>query len=394
MDHGERIYGELALVAGSGNPELAQEISSALCVPLLDVRIEVFPNENIFIQLLQSVRSKDVFIIQPTCSPVHDNLMELLIMIDTVRRASAGRITAVIPYFSYARSDKKDMPRVPITARLVADMVGAAGADRFMTVDLHAGQIQGFFNMPGDELSVFPLLVDHIRRLAIPNLVVVAADLGFAKKARNFAEAFDAPVAFVEKRREGSDTHSLTVIGDVHGRNALIVDDEVDQGGTMVGAAHILRRAGARDVYACFVHPTFSPGAVERLAQAAFAQIVCTNTEPIPPEKRLPNMHILHLGRWIASIIDAVHRGLSVGKTIDEYRPSPSREGARRPPRTLATPARNGNAVRVDPLWYNERVSRVAPAARRSCRRAGDRVKTWRALPYAQERPTNPTRRP
>ena len=321
MEHGVKIYGELALVAGSGNPELAREISAALGVPLLDVKIEVFPNENIFIQLLQTVRSKDVFIIQPTCSPVHHNLMELLIMIDTVRRASAGRITAVMPFFAYARSDKKDQPRVPITARLVADMVGAAGADRFMTVDLHAGQIQGFFDMPGDELSAFPLLTEYIRRLAIPNLVVVAADLGFAKKARNFAEALNAPVAFVEKRREGTDTHSLTVIGDVRGRNALIVDDEVDRGTTTAGAAHILREAGARDVYACFVHATFSAGAVECLAKANLAQIVCTNTEPIPPEKRLPNMHIIHLGPWIASIIDAVHRGLSVGKTIAEYLP-------------------------------------------------------------------------
>jgi ribose-phosphate pyrophosphokinase len=321
MEHGVRIYGELALVGGSGNPELAQEISAALGVPLHDVKIQVFPNENIFIQLLQTVRSKDVFIIQPTCSPVDHNLMELLIMIDTVRRASAGRITAVMPFFAYARSDKKDMPRVPITARLVADMVAAAGADRFMTVDLHAGQIQGFFNMPGDELSAFPLLTEYFRRLAIPNLVVVAADLGFAKKARNFAEALHAPVAFVEKRREGTDTHSLTVIGDVRGHNALIVDDEVDRGTTMAGAAHILREAGARDVYACFVHATFSAGAAECLSNAGLAQIVCTNTEPITPEKRLPNLRVIHLGQWLASVINAVHSGVSVGKTIREYLP-------------------------------------------------------------------------
>jgi len=321
MEHGVRIYGELALVGGSGNPELAQEISAALGEPLLDVRITVFPNENIFIQLLQTVRSKDVFIIQPTCSPVNYNLMELLVMIDTVRRASAGRITAVMPFFAYARSDKKDMPRVPITARLVADMVATAGADRFMTVDLHAGQIQGFFSIPGDELSAFPLLTEYFRRLAIPNLAVVAADLGFAKKARNFAQALNAPVAFVEKRRDGADTHSLTVIGDVRGCNVLLVDDEVDQGTTMAGAAHILREAGARDVYACFVHATFSSSAAQCLANAGFAEIVCTNTQPITPEKQLPNMRVIHLGPWMASIIDAVHRGLSVGKTIAEYLP-------------------------------------------------------------------------
>ena len=321
MEHGVRIYGELALVGGSGNPELAQEISDALGEPLLDVRITVFPNENIFIQLLQTVRSKDVFIIQPTCSPVNYNLMELLVMIDTVRRASAGRITAVMPFFAYARSDKKDMPRVPITARLVADMVATAGADRFMTVDLHAGQIQGFFSIPGDELSAFPLLTEYFRRLAIPNLAVVAADLGFAKKARNFAQALNAPVAFVEKRRDGADTHSLTVIGDVRGCNVLLVDDEVDQGTTMAGAAHILREAGAREVYACFVHATFSSNAAQCLANAGFAEIVCTNTQPITPEKQLPNMRVIHLGPWMASIIDAVHRGLSVGKTIAEYLP-------------------------------------------------------------------------
>ncbi len=196
-----KIYGELALIAGSGNPELAQEISQALGVPLHKVKITVFSNENIFIQLQETVRSMDVFIIQPTCSPVNYNLMELLIMIDTVKRASAGRITAVIPFYAYARSDKKDMPRVPITARLVADMITVAGADRVMTVDLHAGQIQGFFNIPVDELSAFPLLSEYVRRLGIPNLAVVAADLGFAKKARNFAEVLGAPVAFVEKRR-------------------------------------------------------------------------------------------------------------------------------------------------------------------------------------------------
>ncbi|GAG23916.1 unnamed protein product, partial [marine sediment metagenome] len=250
--------GELAFIAGSGNPKLAQEISDALEMPLHDVRIEVFPNENIFIQLLQTVRSKDVFIIQPTCSPVNNNLMELLIMIDTVWRASAGRITAVVPFFSYARSDKKDMPRVPITAKLIADMIAAAGADRFMTVDLHAGQIQGFFDIPVDELSALPLLSLYFQRKRIPNLVVVASDLGFAKKARNIAEALHAPVAFVEKRRTQGRSESLTIIGDVEGKNALMVDDEVLTGGTIVDGARMLREAGAQKLYACFVHATFA----------------------------------------------------------------------------------------------------------------------------------------
>lgn len=321
MANGLKIYGEIALIAGSGNPELAQEISDALGVPLLERSITIFPNENIFIQLHQTVRSKDVFIIQPTCSPVNYNVMELLIMIDTVRRASAGRITAVMPFFAYARSDKKDMPRVPITARLVADLIYAAGADRFMAVDLHAGQIQGFFNMPGDELSAFPLLCAYFVRKAIPDLVVVAADLGFAKKARNVAEVLNVSVAFIEKRRTGAEAHDISVIGEVRDKNVLIVDDECDQGTTMCEGARIVREFGAKDVYACFVHPTFSRNAVQNLAAAGFKEIVCTNTQPIPPGKRLPNMRVIHLGPWIARVINAVHQGDSVGATLRSYEP-------------------------------------------------------------------------
>ncbi len=319
MEKSVKIYGELALISGSGNQLLAHEISAALEQPLHQVQITRFSNENTFVQLKESVRSMDVFIIQPTCSPVNDNVMELLIMIDTVRRASAGRITAVMPFFAYARSDKKDQPRVPITARLIADMIASAGADRFMTVDLHAGQIQGFFDMPGDELTAFPLLSHYFRKKNIPDLVVVAADLGFAKKARNIAQSLKAPVAFVEKRRHGEQTECLTVIGEVSGKNVLIVDDEVDRGTTLVGAVHSLRDAGAKDVYCCFVHATFSDRAVERLVAAELKEIVCTNTQPIPPEKQLPNMTIIHLGDWLGRVIDAVHRGLSVGRTLAEF---------------------------------------------------------------------------
>jgi len=322
MEQGVRIYGELALLAGSGNPQLAQEISDTLSVPLLKRDITVFANENIFVQLGETVRSKDVFIIQPTCSPVNYNIMELMILIDTVKRASAGRITAVMPFFSYARSDKKDKPRVPITARLIADMLAAAGADRFMTVDLHAGQIQGFFSFPGDELSVFPLLSRHFINKGIKDLVVVAADLGFAKKARNFAETLGAPVAFIEKRRDGGNTECLSVIGDVRGKKALIVDDEVDRGTTIAGAADILRTYGAKDVYCCFVHATFSDDAAQRMAEANFREIVCTNTQPITPAKRLPRMTVISLGPWMARVIDAVHRGQSVGDTLRSYEPN------------------------------------------------------------------------
>ncbi|MBM3188153.1 MAG: ribose-phosphate diphosphokinase [Chloroflexi bacterium] len=323
MSKGTLIYGQLALVAGSGNPELAREISETLGVSLHKADITVFDNENIFVQLQQTVRSMDVFVLQPTCSPVNYNVMELLILLDTVRRASAGRITAVMPFFAYARSDKKDKPRVPITARLLADMVATAGADRFMTVDLHAGQIQGFFSIPGDELSAFPLLSEYFARKQIKDLVVVAADLGFAKKARNFAEWLKVPVAFVEKRREGPDTTCLSVIGDVQGKNVLIVDDEVDRGTTVTHAAESLRQAGARDVYLCFVHATFSDRAEVRLAEARFKEIVCTNSQPIRQAARdqLPNLRVIHLGDWLARIIDATHRGSSVGETLRAYEP-------------------------------------------------------------------------
>jgi ribose-phosphate pyrophosphokinase len=232
-----------------------------------------------------------------------------------------------MPFYAYARSDKKDKPRVPITARLVADMVCTAGASRFMTVDLHAGQIQGFFDIPGDELTVFPLLSAYIAGLKIPNLVVVAADLGFAKKARNLAEELHAPVAFVEKRRQGRKTDSLAVIGDVRERNVLIVDDEVDVGGTMCGAAGILHKAGALDIHGCFVHPTFSGPAVTNLGKAEFKGLVCTNTEPITTavRARLPNLRVIHLGDWLGRMIGAVHRGESVAAAISSYQPDMAR---------------------------------------------------------------------
>jgi len=319
MNASGNIYGTLALLSGSGNPALANEIAAELGTELRHVDITVFSNENIFMQLEESVRSQDVFIIQPTCSPVNYNIMELLIMIDTVKRASAGRITAVMPFFAYARSDKKDKPRVPITARLLADLVWTAGADRFMCVDLHAGQIQGFFNMPGDEITAFPLLCRHIQKRNIHNLVVVAADLGFAKKARNIAETLNAPVAFIEKRRQSGDAECLSVIGEVAGMNALIVDDEVDRGGTIAGAARILREAGARDIYAAFVHATFSDGAMQRLIEANLREIICTNTQPMPPSKLLPNISVISVAPLLAQVIQAVHSGLSVGETLANY---------------------------------------------------------------------------
>lgn len=314
----KRIYGELAIFSGNANPELARKICAYLGVPLRGIDVFEFPNENIFVKLHESVRSQDVFLIQPTCAPVNRNIMELLIILDTLKRASAGRITAVMPYFAYGRSDKKDQPRVPITARLMADMVGVAGADRFLTVDLHAGQIQGFFSIPGDDLSAFSLLSEYFARKAIPNAVVVTVDLGFAKKGRNFAEKLHVPMAFVEKRRTGPKSQALTVIGDVRGKIAIVVDDEVDTAGSLTETVHILRENGVQDVYASFPHAVFSPPAVERLRAAGFKEIVTTDTIPIPKHKQLPNLTVLSVAPFLGEIIRRVHEGESVGAFLHD----------------------------------------------------------------------------
>lgn len=314
----KRMYGELAIFCGNANPDLANEMCACLGVPLRGLDIIEFPNENIFVKLHESVRSQDVFVIQPTCSPVNRSIMELLIILDTLKRASAGRITAVMPYFAYGRSDKKDQPRVPITARLLADMIGVAGADRFLTLDLHAGQIQGFFSIPGDDLSAFTLLSNYFLEKNLPNAVVVSADLGFAKKGRNFAEKLQTPMAFVEKRRTGPQSQALTVIGDVRGKNAIIVDDEVDTAGSMTETVHILRENGVRDVYASFTHAVLSAPAVERLRAAGFKEVVTTNTVPIPPEKRFPGLTVLSLAPFLAEVIRRVHAGQSVGAYLKD----------------------------------------------------------------------------
>ncbi len=319
------MYGDIKLFAGSSTPELAEKVARYLGIPLEGVDLIEFPNENLFARLHRSVRGQDVYIIQTTSAPVHRNLMELLILLQTVRLDSAARVTAVIPYLCYARSDKKDQPRVPITARLVADMIQVAGADRYITFDLHAGQIQGFFSIPGDVLTAFHLLIDYTQRL-IPHLhrpVVVTADLGFAKKGRNFAAALGLPIAFVEKRRDpdGKQTHVLSVVGDVHDRDVILVDDEVDTGGSMVNAYHAVKAHGARDVYLAFVHPVFSDPAVERLSRLDFKRIITTDTVPIPPHKREPlrdRLEVLTIAQMLGEVIRRVHEGRSVGALFNE----------------------------------------------------------------------------
>jgi len=326
------MYGEIKLFSGTANPALAEEISEYLGIPLSGCDIIQFPNENIFVKLHKSVRGQDVFIIQPTCrsvnrritsnggraSSVNDNLMELLILIETMKRASAGRITAVVPYYAYGRSDKKDQPRVPITARLVADLITVAGANRFMTIDLHAGQIQGFFGIPGDEITAFHILRDYFLEKDVPNAVVVAPDIGASKKGRNFAQALDVPLAIVEKRRTDTETEVLTLIGDVRGKNAIIFDDEVDTAATLTEAVEVLEDEGARDIYACATHAVLSPPAGERICAVNLKELVVTNTVSIPPEKMLPNITVLSVAPLLGEVIRRVHLGISVGEIFGE----------------------------------------------------------------------------
>lgn len=314
-------YGDIRLFAGSGSQDLAKEISEYLSVPLSGYDLVEFQNENLFIRLHGSVRGQDVYLIQSMAPPVHRNLMEMLITIDTLKRDSAGRITAVFPYMAYARSDKKDQPRVPITARLVADMIEVAGADRYMTIDLHAGQIQGFFSIPGDVLTAFHMLSDYFLTKDLSNVVVATTDLGFAKKGRNFAAKLGTPLAFVEKRRSADDSraHATTVIGDVQDKDVILVDDEVLTGGSTCDAAEILQENGAREIYISFTHALLIPPAVDLLATVPrLKEIVTTNTVPIPAEKRLPNMTVLSVAELLGEVILRAHEGRSVGELFNE----------------------------------------------------------------------------
>ena len=324
--HEMKVYGEIKLFAGDGSPELAKKISAYLGSPLCDRELIEFPNENLFIKLNQSVRGQDVYLIQQTASPVNRNLIELLITLQTLRLDSAARITAVIPYLAYGRSDKKDQPRVPITARLMADLIEVAGADRYMTLDPHAGQIQGFFSIPGDVLTASRLIIDNINqtlRSKMKNPVVVATDLGFAKKARNYAADMDMPVAFIEKRRIGNDAkvEALTLIGDVKDRDVLVVDDEVDTGGSIAEAVNVVKKYGAHDVYVAFVHPIFSNGAPERLAALPIKHLITTDSVPIPAEKLEPlkgRITILSVSELLGEVIKRAHEGRSVGEMFNE----------------------------------------------------------------------------
>ncbi len=312
-------FEDMTIFTGNANPALAEAVAMRLRVGLGNIQVFEFSNENIFVKIDESVRENDVFIVQPFTTPLHRSIMELLIIIDAAKRASAGRITAVVPYYAYGRTDKKDQPRVPITARLVADMMTVAGAQRLLTIDLHAGQIQGFFNIPVDELTAMYLLADYFRAKRIPDRVVVSTDIGNAKRARNFAELIDAPLAIVEKRRTGNSdtTEVLNLIGDVSGRTAILVDDEIDTAGSMCQAVDVVVSHGAKAVYASCVHSVLSGPAIERLRESAIVELVTTDTIPIPPEKMLPNIKILSVAPMLAETIWRIHSGTSVGAMFE-----------------------------------------------------------------------------
>jgi ribose-phosphate pyrophosphokinase len=319
------LYGDIKLFAGTANPELAQKIADYLSVELSGRDIITYPNENLLVRLHGSVRGQDVYVIQSTSRPVHRNWMELLILLQTLRLDSAARITAVIPYMSYARSDKKDQPRVPIVARLVADMVEVAGADRYVTLDLHAGQIQGFFSIPGDVLTAFHTLVEYAEKLCkkLKDPVVVSVDLGFAKRARNFAERINVPLALIEKRRIARDarTEAMRLVGEVDGCDVILIDDEVDTAGSVSQAVEILKQNGAKNIYMVFVHAVLSDPAVDRLAALPLAGIITTDTVPIPDEKKAKlgdKLTILSVSTLLGEVIKRAHEGRSVGKLFNE----------------------------------------------------------------------------
>jgi ribose-phosphate pyrophosphokinase len=279
-----------------------------------EVEVFQFANENIFVKILDNVREQDVFLVQPTSRPVNQSIMELLIMIDAFKRASAGRITAVIPYYAYGRSDKKDQPRVPITARLIADMLTVAGADRVLTMDLHQGQIQGFFSIPVDELTAVNILAAHIKAKGLEDIVVVT-DLGFAKRARAFAELLDAPLAIVEKRRIGNLDRAelMNVIGQVRGRRAIIVDDEINTAGTLIETVGALERDGVHEIYACATHGIFSDPAMERIEASSVREVIVTDTVPLPANANRERITVLSVAPLFGEAIRRIHRGESVG---------------------------------------------------------------------------------
>ena len=313
--------GNPVIFAGNSHPQLVEDICAYLNQSVGQVEVFKFSNDNTFVRILENVRQKDVFILQSTIEPVNDHIMELLIMIDAAKRASAGRITAVVPFYSYARTDKKDQPRVPITGRLVADLLETAGAERVVMVDLHAGQVQGFFQVPVDELTAMPKLVEYFVERDLDDPVVVATDIGISKKARDFADSINAPLAIVEKRRLGNDdrVESLNVIGDVDGHPVILFDDEIGTGGTMISAADAITKRGSTDIYAVATHGVLSGDTSTRLAEVShIKEVVITDTVPLSADKVNFKMKVLSVAPLLGEAIKRIHEGRSVGELFTQ----------------------------------------------------------------------------
>jgi ribose-phosphate pyrophosphokinase len=307
----------MLLMSGTANRPLAEEVASHLGESLCRLTIKRFSDGEIFVKIDENVRGKDVFIIQPT-NPPAENMMELLLLIDAARRASAARITAVIPYFGYARQDRKDQPRVAISAKLMANMITRAGADRVLAMDFHQHQLQGFFDLPVDHLYAAPVFTSHYRQKALKNLVVVAADVGGAKMARGFANRLNASIAIIDKRRPSANiAEVVNVVGNVEGRDCLIPDDMIDTGGTMTEAVHALKRLGARDIYCCGTHALLSGPAIDRLVASPVKEVAVTNTIQLPSERRFDRLTVLSIARLLAKAIGYTHSDQSVSSLFD-----------------------------------------------------------------------------
>lgn len=305
----------LKVFSGTSHPEFSREICASIGIPLSTLDVSHFSNDNISIQIQENVRERDVFVVQSFSEPVNDNIMELFIILDALRSASAKRITVVIPYFSYARSDKKDAPRISITGRLIADLLKTAGAQRVLTMDLHSDQVHGFFDIPVDHLTAIPTLTDYFKKnIDLTKAVVVATDAGGAKRVGRFAERLSVPMAIIDKRRINDTTvkHGF-IVGEVQGRDAIVFDDEIAAASTMVSTAKTLHEAGARKVIAGATHPVFCGPAIERLRQASFDQIVVANTVEVPESKRLANLKVLSVAPLFAEAIRRIHTGESLG---------------------------------------------------------------------------------
>lgn len=308
----------LQIFTCNSNPELAQEIADHIGVPLGDAEVGRFSDGEIHVKLNESVRGSDIYVIQSTCHPVNQNLMELLVMVDALKRASARTINVVIPYYGYARQDRKTRARDPITAKLVANLIETAGADRIITMDLHATQIQGFFDIPVDHLLGVPILSKYFVEKQLDEVVVVSPDHGGVIRARKMAERLGAPIAIIDKRRpEPNVAEVMNIVGDVRGRTAIIIDDIIDTAGTIMLAADALIEHGAKEVYACCTHPVFSGPAIERIQKANIKEMVVTNTIPLTPEKKLDKVRVLSVSPLIGEAIIRIHQELSVSKLFD-----------------------------------------------------------------------------